>query len=125
YEALYARIDEINAAHPDAVVFDPQGDDMAEWYRKIGVAVSTSNFESFHLTLPDGAPSGALPVSLAWPGSDLLYPRQWLCASTEAMAASVLARQGEERTEHHYVAERFAQDIALPRLLEVITPSRS
>ena len=122
YEAQYARIDEINAVHPGAVVFDPQGDDMPEWYRKIGVAISTSNFESFHLTLPDGAVSGALPVSLAWPGSDFLYPREWLNASTAEMAASILARHGEARTERGYVAERFAKDVTLPGLLEIIAP---
>lgn len=122
YEAQYARIEEINAAHPGAVAFDPQGDDMPEWYRKIGVALSTSNFESFHLTLPDGAVSGALPVSLAWPGSDFLYPRSWLNATTEEMAASILRRQGEERTEGGFVAARYAKQVTVPALLEIIAP---
>ena len=73
YEQQYDRIN----SDPDlagAVTFDPHGDDMADWYEKIGIVLSVSDFESFHLTLADGAAAGAVPVSLAWPGSDQVYP---------------------------------------------------
>ena len=43
-------------------------------------------YQQIHLTLPDGAASGAAPVSLAWPGSDLIYLRDWLVPSVPAMA---------------------------------------
>lgn len=85
YEEQYARI----GADPllaGAVTFDAQGDDMAEWYRKIGIVLSVSDFESFHLTLADGAASGAVPASLAWPGADQIYPTDWLHADERAMA---------------------------------------
>lgn len=89
YEAQYARIEE-SPLLQGAVSFDPQGDDMAQWYQQIGVAVSTSDFESFHFTLADGAASRALPVGLAWPGSEWLYPKEWLFTDTELAANRVV-----------------------------------
>ncbi|KAA0970097.1 glycosyltransferase [Paeniglutamicibacter gangotriensis] len=89
YDAQYARIQNSPLLH-DAVIFDPQGDDMAAWYQQIGAAISTSDFESFHFTLADGAASRALPVGLAWPGSEWIYPEQWLFTDTKRAAQHVL-----------------------------------
>lgn len=95
YEAQYARIEE-SALLRGAVTFDPQGDDMAEWYQGIGIAVSTSDFESFHFTLADGAASRALPVGLAWPGAEWLYPSEWLHADTGSAAQYVIRQVQDE-----------------------------
>ena len=65
YDEQYRRID-TDPLLVGAVTFDAHGNDMADWYRKVGVVLSLSDFESFHLTLPDGAASGALPP--AWHG---------------------------------------------------------
>jgi len=87
----YARIEQLNeAAGEEVVLFDPQGEDMAEWYQNIGVVVSTSDFESFHLTLADGAASGSDAVSLAWGGADLIYPESMLFSDIPSMAAGIL-----------------------------------
>ena len=88
YEEQYRRI-ETDPLLVGAVTFDAQGDDMADWYRKIGVVLSLSDFESFHLTLPDGAASGAMPASLAWPGADQIYPTSWLHADEAVLAESI------------------------------------
>jgi glycosyltransferase involved in cell wall biosynthesis len=125
YQRQYARIEEINAAFPGAVVFDPQGDDMPEWYRKIGIALSTSDFESFHLTIADGAASRALPVSLAWPGSDFIYPREWLAATVDGIVESVRARESQVRDERQTAVEQFATTTTMPALLEIIAPTRA
>ncbi|MCT1834429.1 hypothetical protein M3D63_06500, partial [Kocuria palustris] len=100
YQQCYRRIEQLNEkAGRAAVVFDPHGDDMAEWFQGVGFALSVSDLESFHLTLPDGAASGAVPVSLAWPGADLIYPREWLSPSLEALSNRILSlhEQPEER----------------------------
>lgn len=86
YEQQYRRIEEMNEQYPGAITFDGYGDDIPEWFQKIGIALSVSDFESFHFTIADGVASGALPVSLAWPGSDLLYPREWLFESVQDIA---------------------------------------
>ncbi|MGY5765400.1 glycosyltransferase [Brachybacterium sp. DNPG3] len=125
YAEQYRRIDDINAQHPGAIVFDPQGDDMPEWYRKIGVALSVSDFESFHLTIADGAASGALPASLAWAGSDYLYPRDWLSGTVEQMAISILDRRTAPRTEREEILDHYAASHVLPRLIELVAPRNS
>src|SRR5699024_6355866 len=90
YEDQYKRIDHINAKFPGAVVFDEFGADMDEWYATVGIVLSTSDFESFHLTIADGAASGAVPALLNWPGADLIYPDSWLAGSTQEVVRSIL-----------------------------------
>ena len=109
YETVRRRIDELNAEHPGAVVFDRFGADMAQWYAQIGVAVSVSDFESFHLTLADGAGSGAVAASLDWDGADLIYPRSWLSADVEQMAEAIheSVADGDLFTERGRSAQRF------------------
>lgn len=123
YEDLQLNIDDLNERFPGAVEFDGHGDDMAEWYRKIGVALSVSDFESFHFTVADGAASGAIPASLAWAGADFLYPREWLSGTIDEMAASIHARQSAPRTERTVIAEQFSEATVLPRLIELVAPS--
>ncbi len=124
YECVYRRIDKINAAHPGAVSFDAHGDDMAAWYQKIGVALSTSDYESFHFTIADGAASGAMPASLMWPGAEYIYPREWLYPDLDSMARAVFEGVAGERAESSFIRERFSQKAVVAELLEVIQTSR-
>ncbi|MGP9736137.1 glycosyltransferase [Brachybacterium sp. AOP42-C2-15] len=123
YDAQYARIDAINAKYPGAVAFDGFGPDMEEWYRTIGVAVSVSDFESFHLTIPDGAASGALPATLDWPGADLIYPREWIGATVEEMADRILTSIPDQEALTDSVQERFGADRVLAELVATIVPA--
>ena len=110
-----------------AVTWDPHGPDMGPWYARVGVALSVSDFESFHFTLPDGAVHGCLPRSLAWAGADLLYPPDWLAASTDELARGLhdevadLARWTRLTAEAAaYVAERFAERRVVPALADAV-----
>ncbi|MEE1650733.1 glycosyltransferase [Brachybacterium sp. J144] len=124
YDALSAQIERVNSRFPDAVQFDGHGANMDQWYRKIGVALSVSDFESFHFTVADGAASGALPASLAWAGSDLLYPREWLSGTVEDMATSILTRLDQSRDEADVIASTYSEQVVLPRLVELVAPAR-
>lgn len=93
YERQLKRAEDINAKSPGTVIFDGFGNDMPEWFRKVGIALSTSDFESFHFTVPDGVASGARPVALNWPGADLIYPEGWLGGSVEQLANSITASE--------------------------------
>ena len=110
YEEQYARIAE-DPELAGAVTFDPHGNDMADWYTKIGVVLSVSDFESFHLTLADGAMNGAVPSSLAWPGADQIYPTSWLAASIEEMVQQIQAKTAfpEEWRENAAAAKAFVE----------------
>ena len=105
YHEQYERVDDINeqAGH-DVVTFEAHGDDMAEWYQGVGVVISVSDFESFHLTLADGAASGADAVSLAWDGADLIYPQSILFPDVETMAAGLLDDEARRRRREDLVS---------------------
>ncbi|GAA3693219.1 hypothetical protein GCM10022377_02240 [Zhihengliuella alba] len=125
YNAQYARITD-DPLLAGAVHFDGHGNDMVEWYRKIGVVLSVSDFESFHLTLADGGASGALPVSLAWPGSEYIYPGEWLHLTVGSMAERILGVTGdaaayrEATRQARQYCRRFHADEVLGELERVV-----
>ncbi len=73
-----------------SVHYDGFGKDMLQWYSKIGFILSTSDFESFHLSIPDGAVSGSIPIILKWEGSDEIYPASWSLNSIEDAVKKIL-----------------------------------
>lgn len=110
YEAQYERINS-DPRLQGAVTFDEHGNDMPDWYRKIGIALSVSSFESFHFTIADGAASGAIPVSLAWPGSELVYPESWLSTSISELATRIqgVVKNAENYGRAAFEAQQFAK----------------
>lgn len=120
YDEQDRRIEVLNEKYPGAVTFDPHGNDMAEWFRKIGVALSTSDFESFHLTIADGAASAAKPASLAWDGADLIYPDEWLHGHLDSMAREIVAESGDAKRYKDFVSEAFDVDLVMKRLIHII-----
>jgi glycosyltransferase involved in cell wall biosynthesis len=87
YEELFARIN--SAPWKDSVIFDGFGSDIPEWLSKIGFVLSTSDFESFHLSPSEGAASRALPLVLKWDGSDTIYPDKFLFNTPKDIAKKV------------------------------------
>ena len=79
-----------------AVVFDDAGPDVPSWLRRIGVVLSPSDDESFHMAPAEGMASRAVPVIRHWPGAETIYDRRWLSDSPAAMAASVAALSGDD-----------------------------
>ncbi len=73
-----------------AVHFDGWGDDMPEWYRKMGFVLSVSDFESFHLSVPEGAASRAIPLMLKWEGAEEIYPEDWSYHTVDELGAAIL-----------------------------------
>jgi PEP-CTERM/exosortase A-associated glycosyltransferase len=97
----------------DAVHFEGWGDDMPQWYQKIGFMLSTSDFEAFHLTVAESAASGCIPVLLRWEGADEIYPRDWIVNSTGEVADAIMdiVRKGifqeTGRARQTYARENF------------------
>lgn len=120
FNKQYARIEQLNQRYPGCVVFDGFGSDMAEWYAKVGVVLSTSDFESFHLTIADGAASGALPVCLNWPGADRIYPAEWLVSNIKDAVNRVLSQKRDSR-KYKSVAEAFEKREVFNLLLSEIS----
>jgi hypothetical protein len=53
--------------------------------------VSMSDIESFHLAAEEGMASGAVPLIRRWPGASEIYGKEWIHASVEESATTVLA----------------------------------
>lgn len=64
--------------------------DIRTWYQKIGYVLSTSDHESFHLSVADGALTGSQPIIGIWPGSRDLYKDSWCFNSIEESVLSIL-----------------------------------
>jgi glycosyltransferase involved in cell wall biosynthesis len=89
-EAAYAHRVSARLAADDvagAVDLIGQSDDVASELRHIGVILSSSTRESFHVALAEGVASGALPVVRDWPllaaygGPRGLWPDGWIVAT--------------------------------------------
>lgn len=80
----------------DAVVFDPYGTDVANWLRRIGFVLSTSDDESFHLAPAEGMASRAVPALLNWPGATTIYQRRWVHDDPAGIAEAIVAQAEPE-----------------------------
>jgi len=99
YETQYARLEK-DPLLKGAVFFDPHGNDMPQWYAGIDFVLSTSDFESFHFTVADGAAAGCTPIILPWEGADEIYPKEWVCSDIKSAVTKIktgLVNQNEIR----------------------------
>jgi glycosyltransferase involved in cell wall biosynthesis len=69
-------------------------DDVPGVLQEVGVVVSSSVRESFHLGLVEGAASGAVPVVRDWPffpgSASRLFPREWVVSDPASAAQRIL-----------------------------------
>lgn len=72
YTELYRRIN--SSSLRNRVIFDPPGNDVADWLTGIGYLLSPSDFESFHVAVVEGISSGATPIVWNWDGANAIYP---------------------------------------------------
>jgi glycosyltransferase involved in cell wall biosynthesis len=109
------------------VVFDPFGDDVPLWLRKIGWVLSVSDFESFHLAVAEGAAASSVPVVLPWEGADQIYPPEWVSASPRAAAERIRGIMDAGRWRltglacREVSARRFGVEPVLARLVSIVT----
>jgi glycosyltransferase involved in cell wall biosynthesis len=105
--AGYRRRLEERITAPDvagAVERVPFTADVPDLLRRVGVVVSSSVRESFHLGLVEGAASGAVPVVRDWPlfaavgGPRDLFPADWVATVPAAAAARVLSLTADAAT---------------------------
>ena len=112
----------------DRVEVVGQTEDVAGHLRRVGVILSTSRRESWHLGLVEGAASGAVPVVRNWPlfaslgGARSLFPDDWVVETVDEAEARVRAvtassevweeerRRARETALALFDPERAAQD---------------
>jgi glycosyltransferase involved in cell wall biosynthesis len=94
----------------EAVVFEPFGEDVADYLQQIGWVLSMSEVEGHSLALAEGMASGAIPVVLDRPGARRQYEPRWVHDDPGAAAAAVLdtAAKGDVPAESRAAAD-FAE----------------
>lgn len=73
-----------------SIVFEPFGADVGSWFRKIGVILSPSSFESFHLATAEGMASGSLPIVWDRNGATEIFGQSNVYGDCSAMADRIL-----------------------------------
>ncbi len=95
YQEQYNRLEQ-DPLLKGAVIFDPHGNDMPQWYAGIDYVLSTSDFESFHFTIADGVAAGCIPIILPWEGADEIYPKEWVYKDIDSIVKSLIYRKNRE-----------------------------
>ncbi len=72
-----------------------------EFYSSVGHVISTSDFESFHLTLADGPSLGCAAHTLKWDGSETIYNDLWLNNDVDLMAKRIHELNLSNQTSFH------------------------
>lgn len=121
YETQFRRMEALG----HAVVWDPAGPDVAEWFRSVGHILSTSDDESFHLAPAEGMASGTLPVIWPWPGSDEIYEQHWIVDDPAAAANAILSRNSAHRAAARREVARFGRERVLPQWEQLLLPVES
>jgi len=121
YAEQYKRLSE-DPLLKGAVFFDAHGNDMPEWYAGIDFVLSTSDHESFHFSVADGAAAGCIPVILPWEGADEIYPKDWIVPDTRAAVDLILNYSGRHfpKSISHYIEKKFSLDNISSQIIEII-----
>ena len=100
---------EVGALPPGVVEVAEHTDDLPTALSEVGVVVSSSVRESFHIGLVEGVASGALPVVRDWPylpgGAAQIFPHDWIAVSTADAADLVFARTQDASLWQRLTAE--------------------
>lgn len=81
YDKVFNKIK--NSKYKDNIVFEKFDKNLDIFFTKIGYILSTSDFESFHLTVAEGMSSGSIPIILNWDGCEQIYPNQYICKNLD------------------------------------------
>ena len=87
FDSIFAKIN--SSELQNRIQFVGHLSNIEEFYSSVGHVVSTSDFESFHLTLVDGPVQGAAAHTLNWEGSEEIYSDLWICNSVDEMAQKI------------------------------------
>ncbi len=124
YQEAYRRIDSAPLLR-DAVTFEEFSPNVPAFLRKVGIIVSTSDYEGHQVALAEGMASGCLPMVIDRPGAREQYGDRWVHASPEEAAESILGLvdDGELEAEQRRAAqfaERWSLEEIMPQWDEVL-----
>ena len=117
FQEAYRRIDSAPLLR-GAVSFEEHGPNIPAFLRKVGVILSTSDWEGHQVALAEGMASGCVPVIIDRPGAREQYDPAWIHTSPDEAAASILrlVETGQFEAEQQRSAE-FADRWSLERIM--------
>ena len=104
YERVFREVNSDDLRYH--VVFDPHGDDVPQWLRKVGFILSPSDSESFHMAVAEGASSKSIPVLWNREGSQAIYPAMQTVSSPAEAARWILTMGASS------AGERYAEQVS-------------
>lgn len=108
YEAFFDRIrnDESLQSH---VVFDPFSPDISNWFRSIGIVLSPSVSESFHMAAAEGMASGSVPLVWDRQGAVDIFGDSFIVTSlNEALERVLTLRDASKFASASQAARQYA-----------------
>jgi hypothetical protein len=117
FQEAYRRIDSAPLLR-GAVSFEEHGPNIPAFLRKVGVILSTSDWEGHQVALAEGMASGCVPVIINRLGAQEQYDAAWIHNSPDEAAASILqlVDSGQFEAEQQRSAE-FAERWSLERIM--------
>ena len=105
-----------------AVVFDRFGPDVANWLRKVGTVLCTSDLEAFHVGLLEGMMSGAAGIIFPWKGASWIFGDQFVVSGVQSASQRVLEMgQPDVWDERRRAARRSVERYELDNVVNAWT----
>ena len=101
----------------DHVVFEDFGPDMASWFRKIGIVLSPSDEESFHLAPAEGMASRAVPIVWERDGAKNIFGPYVDGGSDLAIDRVLALREPETFAEEGQKAREYASRWGVKKII--------
>lgn len=118
YKELFELIDK--APWRNNVLFDPHGNDMPSWYKKVDYILSVSDYEGSHQAVAEGMASGCIPLIRNWKGASTVYPSKYVFNSIEEMIEFIFSEKKPSREELvSYVKENFDSKVIYSQIRKI------
>lgn len=132
YNHIYETID-TDPHLAGRVIFEPFGNDVAQWLQKMDVILSCSDSEGSHQALAEGVLSGCFPVLWPWEGGDKVYKPEWVIQDEYGAAARILEhcklsdrKKAALATQNReYIVERYGREAVFAQLDNLLFGSNS
>jgi glycosyltransferase involved in cell wall biosynthesis len=127
YKKFYADLESDDLR--DAVILEPHGSDVQEWFTRIGFIISPSEFESFHMAIAEGMASASIPVIRNWEGASQLFPAELIFKDLQEAAGLIISNTDTKAFSHlgnrliDYCRKNFSLEAILPQYDEIMTIS--
>jgi glycosyltransferase involved in cell wall biosynthesis len=117
FQEAYRRIESAPLLR-GAVSFEEHGPNIPAFLRKVGVILSTSDWEGHQVAVAEGMASGCVPLIIDRPGAREQYDAAWIHDTPDDAAAAILrlVETGQFEAEQQRSAE-FADRWSLERIM--------